>query len=255
MQVRWRTPGVRRTVTTILLITLFASWTTAAFFPSPAHAVAPTLAQACAELVTNGGFETTAGWQLGASKVPPQYVTSPVHSGARCPAAGHSRRSQHRELLVRPPDREHPGRCGAGNPVVLVLRDGRLAPRRRLHGTGAAERGRLGDPGQAVAGARRQPALESDCLRPDRVAGPDHPALFQRLQRRQGREGRDVPRRRLAHHLPADRNPRHANADCHPHRHADDGPRDRHRQRNRDADCANAHANAWLHRARAQRLI
>ena len=49
------------------------------FGPAPALAQTPT---GCTELVQNGGFETTAVWQLGATAAPPQYVTSNPHSGA-----------------------------------------------------------------------------------------------------------------------------------------------------------------------------
>ncbi len=65
----------------LLLITLFASWAAVAPSPAPVYAAAPAPVQTCTEVVTNGGFETTGGWQFGASEVPAQVVTSTAHSG------------------------------------------------------------------------------------------------------------------------------------------------------------------------------
>ncbi len=51
-------------------------------------AAAPALADACTELLVDGGFETDAGWQLGPSPIMPQYVTYTRHSGFRSLSLG-----------------------------------------------------------------------------------------------------------------------------------------------------------------------
>jgi hypothetical protein len=55
-----------------------------------AHALASPVAQAqtCAELIADGGFETGGAWQLGATPVSPEYVTSTWHAGGRSLALG-----------------------------------------------------------------------------------------------------------------------------------------------------------------------
>ena len=73
----WRTSEQTRTATVLLIATLFASLALVVLPGAAARA------ETCTELVANGGFETTGGWQLGATAVPPQYVTYTAHSGAR----------------------------------------------------------------------------------------------------------------------------------------------------------------------------
>jgi hypothetical protein len=51
----------------------------------PAH---PASAESCAEAIADGGFETGGAWQLGATPVPPEYVTYTRHAGARSLALG-----------------------------------------------------------------------------------------------------------------------------------------------------------------------
>lgn len=46
------------------------------------------LAQSCTELISDGGFETGAAWQIGHDPVAPQYVTYTKHSGNRALALG-----------------------------------------------------------------------------------------------------------------------------------------------------------------------
>lgn len=66
---------MHKRVTVLLLAALLAACATVALsYP-------PVAAQACTELVVNGGFETTDAWQLGVSPIPPQYVTYTAHSG------------------------------------------------------------------------------------------------------------------------------------------------------------------------------
>jgi hypothetical protein len=48
----------------------------------------PATAQSCAEVVADGGFEAGGAWQLGATPVPPEYVTYSLHTGARSLALG-----------------------------------------------------------------------------------------------------------------------------------------------------------------------
>ena len=59
MQRRWRTPEQTRTIVVMLVAALLASLAMVALPRAPVQA------QACTELVVNGGMETDAGWQLG----------------------------------------------------------------------------------------------------------------------------------------------------------------------------------------------
>jgi len=43
---------------------------------------------ACTNLLVNGDFETTGGWQFGSTPFPARYVTSPVYSGLRAAGLG-----------------------------------------------------------------------------------------------------------------------------------------------------------------------
>lgn len=64
-------------MTVLIFITLLASWATVSLSPAAVSA------QACTELVANGGFETSGGWELSGGAVPPQYVTYTAHSGTQ----------------------------------------------------------------------------------------------------------------------------------------------------------------------------
>jgi hypothetical protein len=48
----------------------------------------PARAESCGNVIGDGGFETGGAWQLGATPVPPEYVTDTKHSGARSLALG-----------------------------------------------------------------------------------------------------------------------------------------------------------------------
>jgi hypothetical protein len=76
MKAEWRSLGRLCSVTVLCLV----GW----FGPS----ALPVKADSCSELIVDGGFETGGAWQLGADPVPPEYVTDPVHAGARSLALG-----------------------------------------------------------------------------------------------------------------------------------------------------------------------
>jgi hypothetical protein len=48
----------------------------------------PAKAESCGDVIADGGFETGGVWQLGATPVPPEYVTHTKHTGARSLALG-----------------------------------------------------------------------------------------------------------------------------------------------------------------------
>ena len=78
-------------------------------------------AQACVELIRDGGFETGGQWQLGNTPLPPDYVSSTTHTGSRSLRLGIIEGSNRAAFFVGPADAEHLGLSAGGHPLVLVL--------------------------------------------------------------------------------------------------------------------------------------
>jgi hypothetical protein len=76
MKAEWRSMGRLCLVTALCLM----AWN--------GPSALPVKADSCAEIIVDGGFETGGAWQLGVDPVPPEYVTDPVHAGARSLALG-----------------------------------------------------------------------------------------------------------------------------------------------------------------------
>ena len=76
-----RKPGRLWRVLQLAAAMAVAAWTITS--ARAAHAVG-----GCAELIRDGGFETGAAWELGASPLPPRYVSDTKHSGTKSLALG-----------------------------------------------------------------------------------------------------------------------------------------------------------------------
>jgi len=76
MKAVWREPGLLCLVTALCLV----AWI--------GRSALPAKAENCGDLIGDGGFETGGAWQLGATPVPPEYVTHTKHTGARSLALG-----------------------------------------------------------------------------------------------------------------------------------------------------------------------
>ncbi len=130
---------------------------TATVTPSPTNAATltptATMPANCAELVGNGGFETTGVWSLGDTPRPPGYVTSPVYAGARAlrlgilpGSANVASYSSARQALVLPSNAQtltltyqlRPGAGDAGDYRDTILFDGagRVRTLERAYGAG-----------------------------------------------------------------------------------------------------------------------
>ena len=76
MKAVWHALGLLCLVTALCLV----AWIGASALPAQA--------ESCGDVIGDGGFETGGVWQLGTTPVPPEYVTSTKHTGARSLALG-----------------------------------------------------------------------------------------------------------------------------------------------------------------------